>query len=88
MHARRRLRMLLIRFAGEAPPAFPEELELTLREQRGPALLLEHRGPLGPLLSWLATVAVEDLAIGTEDLHSLYNRYHGPDVVDNEAAVS
>jgi ABC-2 type transport system ATP-binding protein len=30
---------------------------------------------------------VEDLAIGAEDLHSLYNRYHGPDVVENEAAV-
>ncbi|MDR3622310.1 MAG: ABC transporter ATP-binding protein [Paludisphaera borealis] len=88
MHARRRLRMLLIRFAGDPPATFPEELELTVREPQGAAVLLEHRGPIGPLLRWLATVDVEDVAIGTEDLHSLYNQYHGPDVVVNEDALS
>ncbi|AMV37651.1 ABC transporter ATP-binding protein [Planctomyces sp. SH-PL62] len=84
MHARRRLRMLLVRFAGDSPPPFPEELGLSIRKPEGAALLLEHRGELGPLLRWLATVPVEDLAIGTEDLHSLYNEYHGPDAVDEE----
>ncbi len=84
MHARRRLRMLLVRFEGDQPPPFPEELELTLRRMRGPAFLLEHRGELGPLLRWLATVPVADLAIGTEDLHALYDEYHGPDAVDDD----
>ncbi len=88
MHARRRLRMLLVKFAGDSPSAFPEELELSIRHPQGSALLLEHRGLIGPLLRWLATVDVEDVAIGTEDLHSLYNQYHGPDVVvDEESAI-
>ncbi|WP_165070269.1 ABC transporter ATP-binding protein [Paludisphaera rhizosphaerae] len=87
MHARRRLRMLLIRFAdGRTPSVFPEELGLSIRKTEGPALLLEHRGELGPLLQWLGTVPVEDLAIGTEDLHSLYNEYHGAEAVDEDAA--
>ncbi|MDG3005144.1 ABC transporter ATP-binding protein [Paludisphaera mucosa] len=80
MHARRRLRMVLARFAGEPPLPFPEELDLKVRGTEGAALLLEHGGELGPLLRWLATVPVEDLAIGTEDLHTLYNQFHGPDV--------
>lgn len=84
MHQRRSLRMLLLRFAGEPPARFPEELELSVRERRGEAWLLEHRGELGSLLRWLTTIAVEDLAIGTEDLHSLYEKFHGPDVVDEE----
>ncbi len=83
MHARRGLRMILVRFEGQAPP-FPEELGLTLRRMQGPAFLLEHRGELGPLLRWLGSVPTADLAIGTEDLHSLYDQYHGPDAVDDE----
>jgi ABC-2 type transport system ATP-binding protein len=85
MHARRRLRMLLVRFAGETP-AFPEELGLSIRKPEGRALLLEHRGELAPLLRWLATAPVEDLAIGTEDLHSLYNQFHGAEAVDVDEA--
>ncbi|OJW15601.1 MAG: ABC transporter [Planctomycetales bacterium 71-10] len=84
MHARRSLRMILVRFEGDAPPPFPEELGLTLRRMRGPAFLLEHRGELGPLLRWLATVPVADVAIGTEDLHALYDEYHGPDALDDD----
>ena len=84
MHARRSLRMLLIRFANDVPSAFPEELELTVQERSERTCLLEHRGELGPLLHWLDSAGVEDLAIGTEDLSSLYNRFHGPDVIDEE----
>src|SRR4051812_43625514 len=84
LHARRRLRMLLIKFPGELPAEFPGDLELTLRERNGQTCLLEHRGPIGPLLRWLGSIPVEDVAIGTEDLHSLYNQFHGPDVVDDE----
>jgi ABC-2 type transport system ATP-binding protein len=88
MHARRRLRMLLIKFPGELPADFPEDLELTLRERNGQTCLLEHRGPISPLLRWLGSIPVEDVAIGTEDLHSLYNQFHGPDVVDDEEIAS
>jgi ABC-2 type transport system ATP-binding protein len=79
MHERRSLRMLLIRFDGELPQSWPDELELRLRERKGDdVLLLEHRGTPGPLLAWLGTQPIVDLAIGTEDLRSLYDTYHGP----------
>ena len=88
MRERRSLRMLLIRFAPGAEPAIPPELELTERERNGEAILLEHRGELAPLLGWLASAPIADLAIGTEDLRSLYDRYHGPNVPDEEEAPS
>ncbi len=84
MHARRNLRMILIRFEGEPPPSIPDELSLTVRERNGDTLLLEHRGEAVPLLGWLATRPVADLAIGTEDLRSLYDRFHGPNALDVE----
>lgn len=87
MHARRTLRMILLRFAGPPPERFPDELELSVRDRPSPdVLLLEHRGAAGPLLKWLAGSAIADLAIGTEDLRSLYDRFHGPDVVDDSPA--
>ncbi len=88
MHARRSLRMLLVRFPGESPSEFPADLELTVRDRTGDTCLLEHRGPIGLLLRWLGTVPVTDVAIGTEDLHSLYNQFHGPDIVDEEETAS
>ncbi len=86
MHARRNLRMLLLRFGdGNQPPDIPESLGLTLRERKDDqgAWLFEHRGEVRPLLSWLASQAVTDVAIGTEDLRSLYDAYHGPDAVSD-----
>ncbi len=50
----------------------------------GPAILYEHRGELAPLLGWLAASPIEDLAIGTEDLRSLYDRFHGPNVPEED----
>jgi ABC-2 type transport system ATP-binding protein len=41
-------------------------------------VLFEHRGEPRPLLCWLSSQAVADFAVGTEDLRSLYERYHGP----------
>jgi ABC-2 type transport system ATP-binding protein len=38
-------------------------------------------------LRWLAVVNVDDIAIGTEDLRSLYDQFHGPNVADLEAPV-
>ncbi|HWE38487.1 MAG TPA: ABC transporter ATP-binding protein [Isosphaeraceae bacterium] len=84
MHARRSQRMVLVRFEGEVPTTFPDELALSVRDRQGErTVLLEHRGAAGPLLSWLAAQPVADLAIGTEDLRSLYDRFHGPDVADD-----
>jgi len=87
MHARRKLRMLLIRFEGGLEPDLPRELELSVRERNGGALLLEHLGELPPLLRWLGSVPVQDLAIGTEDLRSLYDQFHGPNIPDEEVPV-
>jgi ABC-2 type transport system ATP-binding protein len=84
MHERRSLRMLLIRFNGEPIEAWPDELQLSLRERKGDVLLLEHRGAPGPLLGWLAGQPVVDIAIGVEDLRSLYDRYHGPEAKPDE----
>ena len=85
MHARRSLRMLLVRFEGEVPEEYPDHLELTPRERNGSnAILFEHRGAPGPLLSWLSSQNVADLAVGTEDLRALYDQYHGPNAVDEK----
>jgi ABC-2 type transport system ATP-binding protein len=82
MHERRRnLRLLLVRFEGPPPTSLPEELDLTVRERNGEVLFLEHRGATAPLLGWLASQPVTDLAIGTEDLRALYDRYHGPNAL-------
>jgi ABC-2 type transport system ATP-binding protein len=87
MHVRRSVRMLLIQFEGGIEPQFPPELELSVRERNGETLLLEHRGDLSSLLRWLASEAVVDIAIGTEDLRALYDRFHGLNVPDEEAPV-
>jgi ABC-2 type transport system ATP-binding protein len=87
MHTRRSLRMLLLRFERGTEPEIPPELELSLRERNGEAMLLEHRGELAPLLHWLGSVPIQDIAIGTEDLRSLYDQFHGPSVPDEEVPV-
>ncbi len=87
MHARRKLRMLLVRFQEGLEPEMPAELALSVRERNQGALLVEHRGDLAPLLRWLAAMPVQDLAIGTEDFRSLYDQFHGPNVPDLEEAV-
>jgi ABC-2 type transport system ATP-binding protein len=84
MHARRSLRMLLVRFGGAVPTRFPESLGLSIRDRPSPdVLLLEHLGPIGPLLGWLAHETISDVAIGTEDLRTLYDRFHGPSAMDD-----
>ncbi len=87
MHTRHSLRMVLLRFDGGLEPGFPEELELSVRERNQGTVLLEHRGDLRRLLAWLSTIPVADLAVGTEDLRSLYDRFHGPNIPDEEDSV-
>lgn len=83
MHERRSVRMLLVRFSGPAPDGAPDELQLVLREVKNDVYLFEHRGEAAtPLLHWLAAQGVDDIAIGTEDLRTLYDRFHGPNVND------
>ena len=77
MHLRKNLRMLLLRFRDGLTPAIPSELGLVPRESQNGASLMEHRGELAPLLAWLSVQDVAEIAIGTEDLRSLYDRYHG-----------
>jgi ABC-2 type transport system ATP-binding protein len=81
LHSRRCLRMVLARFPGTAPREFPPELGLSLRSHKGDVVLLEHRGETLPLLDWLRDQQILDLAVGTEDLRSLYDQYHGPNAV-------
>ena len=69
--------MLLLRFDEGSEPAFPEELELSVRERKQGTILLEHRGEVSPLIAWLGTIPVRDLAIGTDDLRSLYEKFYG-----------
>lgn len=82
MHTRRSLRMVLVRYERGAPEDFPEELGLTVRERHadGNTVLLEHRGTVSPLATWIASQGLVDFAVGSEDLRSLYDRFHGPDV--------
>ena len=88
MHTRRSLRMILVRFGEGIDIDAPDELELSLRGRDGDALLLEHRGELGPLLCWLGTQDVLDLAIGTEDLRTLYDQFHGAEADKEDAAFA
>jgi ABC-2 type transport system ATP-binding protein len=36
------------------------------------------------LLDWLGAVPIAMSSIGTEDLRSLYDRFHGPNATDEE----
>jgi ABC-2 type transport system ATP-binding protein len=89
LHQRRRnVRLVLARFAGVPPEDHPETVGLSIRERNGDVVLYEHRGEVKPLLEWLTCQPVVDLAIGTDDLRSLYDRYHGPAAIPDEALES
>jgi ABC-2 type transport system ATP-binding protein len=88
MRQRRGLRMLLLRYPGSPPNDFPPELDLNVRERNGEVVLLEHRGSVDRLLGWLSAQPVVDLAIGTEDLRSLYDQFHGPNCVNDETEMA
>ena len=85
MHARRGLRMLLVRYGSDDWPSPPEEIGLSERERVGDRRCCTSIGARsGRCCDWLSAAAIEDLAIGTEDLRSLYDRYHGPNVADED----
>jgi ABC-2 type transport system ATP-binding protein len=47
--------------------------------QNDGAYVLEHTGPLPPLLDWLAHQQVLDMRMEPMGLHGIYHRYHGPE---------
>ncbi len=52
---------------------------LTVREHDKDRLTLEYRGPLPPLLAWLARQPLADLRLGPLGLAAVYQRFHGAD---------
>ena len=84
MRERKNLRIVRLRYPEEGPHNYPIELKLVLKEHRGQDVLLEHRGEVAPLISWLDSQPVVDLTIGTLDLRSLYDIYHGPCVSEQD----
>jgi ABC-2 type transport system ATP-binding protein len=87
MRNRQGLRLILVKYGGEPPEECPDELQLTLKSREGKVDLFEHRGEVGPLLAWLQAKNVVDLAIGTEDLKSLYEQFHGTGTPDLEVIL-
>jgi ABC-2 type transport system ATP-binding protein len=84
MHSRRSARMVLARFEAEPSQEFPEDLGLIVRRRDGNEVLFEHQGEIRSLLDWFSRQGISEIAIGTEDLRGLYDKYHGPDVRDEE----
>lgn len=84
MHQRRSVRMVLVRFDDEAPQEFPDDLGLIVRNRQGRELLMEHQGEIRSLLDWFSRQAISEMAIGTEDLRGLYDRFHGPNATETE----
>ncbi|HVS35164.1 MAG TPA: ABC transporter ATP-binding protein [Gemmataceae bacterium] len=64
-----------------AEPWRPEALPdgLVVREHEKDRLTLEYRGPLPPLLTWLARQPLADLRLEPLGLAAVYYRYHGAD---------
>jgi ABC-2 type transport system ATP-binding protein len=77
----RRGRLVRVRFAdmkaGRPFPVVPELAGLQVRDRQGDEMTLEYRGPLPPLLEWLAGQPVADLELEPLGLGGIYARYHG-----------
>ncbi len=78
MHERRtNLRLVLLRLCENRSLVETDGLEISVRNRNGANVLIEHRGTAQELLGWLSKQEVEDVAVGTDDLKSLYDKYHG-----------
>jgi ABC-2 type transport system ATP-binding protein len=69
-------RRLRIRFA-KPPDQLPALPGLQLCERLDGQLILEHTGPLPPLLAWLSSQAVVDLQTEALGLAPIYRKFHG-----------
>lgn len=72
-------RAVRARFA-RPPEQLPDLPGLRKRDGHNGELTLEYRGPLTPLLEWLARQPVEDLRVEPLGLAPIYHRYHGAEV--------
>jgi ABC-2 type transport system ATP-binding protein len=72
-------RLVRVQFAGPVPrgDGAPRLPGIRLRNGSPDEMLLEYRGPLPPLLNWLARQPVRDLHMEPLGLSSIYHRYHG-----------
>jgi ABC-2 type transport system ATP-binding protein len=69
-------RRVHVRFR-QPPGAWPNLPGLVVPPQRTAEMALSHRGPVGPLLDWLAGQPVEELRVEPVGLAGVYARYHG-----------
>ena len=73
---RRAVRHVEVRFQDGRLPAAPPPASLEIGQHAGGRLRGAWRGPVDPLLAWLATGAVEDLTITPPDLEDLFLAYY------------
>jgi ABC-2 type transport system ATP-binding protein len=67
-------RFVTATLTGPPPAAGPGDTPLSVLDGR---LSLEYRGPLPPLLDWLARQPVADLKVEPLGLGPVYRKYHG-----------
>jgi ABC-2 type transport system ATP-binding protein len=68
---------IIARHVG-APPNIPDSLrgQLEIVAQRSGEIVWETPGELAPLLSWLATLTLDDIRIEPVGLQAVYHRFH------------
>jgi ABC-2 type transport system ATP-binding protein len=73
----RRRHCIRARLSGPLPPP-PEPLasQLSVREHGGGQVTIEIPGELGPVLSWLATLPLEEVRVEPVGLRAVYDQYH------------
>lgn len=71
----------------EPPPAALADVVQIERADNG-ELILETSGSLAPLLSWLATLSLDDLRIEPLGLRAVYDRFHGNGLSSSELEKS
>lgn len=75
LRKRHRIRALLDGPLPPLPAALADQLTVERREHQ--MVVIETPGDLSPLLGWLATLPLRDVAIEPAGLRSVYERFHG-----------
>jgi ABC-2 type transport system ATP-binding protein len=77
MRELREARLVRVRFTDRPSGLVPDLPGLQVQAREHDRLALECRGPLGPVLDWLARQPLDDLRIEPLGLSAIYHRYHG-----------
>jgi ABC-2 type transport system ATP-binding protein len=77
---RHRIRAVLKGFMP--PPPAPLQREIAIRTEDDGSTIIDTPGELSPLLSWLASVPLEEMTIEPVGLRPLYDQLHSTDVSD------